>query len=173
MLAPFEPGDGENPFAVQEDLQTMMMADVGVFRTEQGLRDALARLEELRRRVVNVRVNGSRLYNPGWHTALDLRHMVQIAEAIVRSALLRCESRGAHTRVDFPALNAALEKVNTVTKLVDGVMQTGFIERSRMPANLAGIVFERVASDRELKGYDKTLADSFPASDPPPGPLVI
>lgn len=173
MLAAFKPGGGENPFAVQEDLQAMMMADVGVFRTEQGLRDALDRLEELRRRVVNVRVTGARLYNPGWHTALDLKHMVQIAEAIVRSALLRCESRGAHTRVDFPALNGALEKVNTLTKLVDGVMQTGFIERSRMPANLAGIAFERIASDGELDAYDKTLADSFPASDPPSGPLAI
>ena len=158
MLAAFDPGDGENPFAVQEDLQAMMMADVGVFRTEQGLRDALNRLEELRRRAGNVRATGSRLYNPGWHTALDLKHMVQIAEAIVRSALLRCESRGAHTRADFPALDGALETVNTVTKLVDRVMQTGFVERSRMPADLAGIAFE---------------ADSFPASDPPSGPPAI
>jgi succinate dehydrogenase / fumarate reductase flavoprotein subunit len=172
MLAPFEPGDGENPFAVHEDLQTMMMANVGVFRTEQGLRDALDRLDGLRRRAADAHATGSRLYNPGWHTALDLKHMVQIAEAIVRSALLRCESRGAHTRVDFPALNRALEKVNTVTKMVDGVMQTAFNERSRMPANLAGM-FERIASDGELDAYDKTLADSFPASDPPPGPLVI
>jgi succinate dehydrogenase / fumarate reductase flavoprotein subunit len=173
MLTPFEPAAGENPFAVQEDLQAMMMANVGVFRSEEGLRDALDQLKTFRRRVSHVRAAGSRLYNPGWHTALDLKHMVRIAEAIVRSALLRCESRGAHTRVDFPALNRDLERVNTVTKIADGVMQTAFIERSRMPTALADIVFGRSAPNSDLDTYDKTLADSFPASDPPPGPLTI
>jgi succinate dehydrogenase / fumarate reductase flavoprotein subunit len=173
MLTPFEPAAGENPFAVQEDLQAMMMANVGVFRSEEGLRDALDQLKTFRRRVSHVRAAGSRLYNPGWHTALDLKHMVRIAEATVRSALLRCESRGAHTRVDFPALNRDLERVNTVTKIADGVMQTAFIERSRMPTALADIVFGRSAPNSDLDTYDKTLADSFPASDPPPGPLTI
>ncbi len=174
MLTPFESGGGENPFAVQEDLQAVMMSDVAVFRSEEGLRNALDRLETLKGRVSHVGTTGSRLYNPAWHTALDLKHMVRIAEAIVRSALLRGESRGAHTRVDFPALNSALERLNTVTKMVDGVMQTAFIERPQMPPTLARIVFERGDfSDGALDAYDKTLADSFPASDPPSGPLAI
>ncbi len=140
MLAPFEPGGGENPFTVQGDLQTMMMADVGVLRSEEGLRDALERLEVLKERVISVRATGSRPYNPSWHAALDVKHMVRIAEAITRSALLRCESRGAHTRTDYPAVSDELQKVNSVTRMVDGAMQSTFIERTPMPATLADIV---------------------------------
>ena len=172
MLAPFEPGGGENPFAVQDDLQTMMMADVGVLRSEEGLRDALVRLDEIRRRAADARATGSRLFNPGWHAALDLKHMVRIAEAIVRSALLRCESRGAHTRVDFPALSSALQKVNSVTRMVDETVLSTFTERIPMPARLANIASEPSQTGR-LDSHDKTPADSFPAGDPPPGPPEI
>ncbi|MBC5804817.1 MAG: FAD-binding protein [Candidatus Eremiobacteraeota bacterium] len=143
MLAPFEPSDEENPFAVQDELQTMMMANVGVFRTEEGLRDVLSQLVTLRARATRVRATGSRMYNPSWHTALDVKGMVLVAETIVRSALLRRESRGAHTRVDFPETSDELQKVNTVTRNFGSEIGVDFIERPPLPDQLAEIVFER------------------------------
>ena len=143
MLASFEREDGENPFAVQDDLQTMMMANVGVFRTEDGLQEALHRLRTLHERATRICAMGSRIYNPSWHTALDVKHMVRIAETIVRSALLRRESRGAHTRVDFPESSDELQKVNTITRSVDGEIRVDFISGPPLPDGLADIVFER------------------------------
>ena len=171
MLAPFEVEDGENPFDVQNDLQIMMMANVGVFRTEEGLLEALRSLENLLARAARVRAIGSRLYNPGWHTALDVKHMVRIAETIIRSALVRRESRGAHTRIDFPDLNADLQKVNTVTKNLRPDVRVAFVARPPLPDALEKIVFERsLVPARTASGV---VAGSFPASDPPPGPLAI
>jgi succinate dehydrogenase / fumarate reductase flavoprotein subunit len=142
MLAPFEREDGENPFAVQDDLQKMMMANVGVFRTEDGLQEALRRLAALQERVERVGATSSRMYNPSWHTALDVKNMVRISETIVRSALLRRESRGAHTRVDFPESSDELQKVNTVTRSVGGEIRVDFVGRPPLPEELADIVFE-------------------------------
>jgi succinate dehydrogenase / fumarate reductase, flavoprotein subunit len=150
MLAPFEHEHGENPFAVQDDLQKMMMANVGVFRTEDGLQEALRHLETIKERVARVLATSSRMYNPMWHTALDVKHMVRIAETIVRSALLRRESRGAHTRVDFPALSDELQQVNTVTKSVDGEIRVDFFGRPPLPDELADIVFERGSVDHSV-----------------------
>jgi succinate dehydrogenase / fumarate reductase flavoprotein subunit len=150
MLAPFEHEDGENPFAVQDDLQKMMMANVGVFRTEDGLHEALRHLETIKARVARVFATSSRMYNPMWHTALDVKHMVRIAETIVRSALLRRESRGAHTRVDFPTLSDELQQVNTVTRSVGGEIRVDFVGRSPLPDELADIVFERGSVDQSV-----------------------
>ncbi len=86
---------------------------------------------------------GSRLYNPSWHTALDVKHMVRIAETIVRSALVRRESRGAHTRIDFPELSDELQKVNTVTTNLGPDVRLDFDERAPLPERLADIVYER------------------------------
>jgi succinate dehydrogenase / fumarate reductase flavoprotein subunit len=150
MLAPFEREDGENPFAIQDDLQKTMMANVGVFRTEEGLQEALHRLGALQERVARVCAMGARMYNPSWHTALDVRHMVRIAETIVRSALLRRESRGAHTRVDFPEPSDELQKVNTVTRCVGGEIRVDFIGRPPLPIELAEVIFERSAADHSV-----------------------
>jgi succinate dehydrogenase / fumarate reductase flavoprotein subunit len=144
MLEPFECTDGENPFTVQEDLQKMMMEYVGVFRTEERLTEALTLLEPLKQRAARARAAGSRLYNAMWHTALDVKHMVRIAETIIRSALLRKESRGAHSRVDYPNTSADLQRFNTVMQLEGGNVRIEYVEREPLPAELAAIIEEKV-----------------------------
>src|SRR5437870_9430907 len=103
LLAPFErAGGGENPYAVQEALQDMMGTYVGIARKEADLRTALAELEQLRARAARVVVEGNRQYNPGWNTAIDLKNLLTVSEAVTRAALDRRESRGAHMRVEYP-----------------------------------------------------------------------
>src|SRR5438309_1598722 len=117
LLAPFErTGGGENPYAVQEALQDMMGAYVGIARKEDDLRTALAELEKLRARAARVAVEGNRQYNPGWHTALDLRNLLTVSEAVTRAALARRESRGAHTRVEYPDSDPQFGRVNVVVR---------------------------------------------------------
>ncbi|MGQ0534812.1 MAG: fumarate reductase/succinate dehydrogenase flavoprotein subunit, partial [Methanobacteriota archaeon] len=100
-LAPLERAPGENPFAILQDLQEAMHADVGMIRTRADLERAVLRVEELKKRSANVRAPGNRHYNSGWHAALDLANLLVVAEGIARSALAREESRGGHTRDDF------------------------------------------------------------------------
>src|SRR5436309_14243832 len=102
MLASFERGDGENPYTVHRDLQEVMQSLVGIFRIEEDITKALGELERLKARLARVRVEGSRLFNPGWHLSRDLRSMLMVSEAVARSALARKESRGAHSRIDYP-----------------------------------------------------------------------
>jgi succinate dehydrogenase / fumarate reductase, flavoprotein subunit len=122
----------------------MMMEYVGVFRNEERLNEALTLLKPLQERAARVRASGSRLYNAMWHTALDVKHMVRIAETIIRSALLRHESRGAHSRVDYPKTDPELQKFNTVTELKDGNVDVAYVERAPIPAELAAIIEEKV-----------------------------
>ncbi|MEV6138605.1 fumarate reductase/succinate dehydrogenase flavoprotein subunit [Nocardia sp. NPDC051990] len=107
-VAPFDPpaeGTGENPYTVHTDLQQAMNDLVGIIRKEHELRQAIDRLAELRTRFNSVTVEGHRQFNPGWHLALDLRNMLLISECVAQAALLRTESRGGHTRDDFPAMD--------------------------------------------------------------------
>jgi succinate dehydrogenase / fumarate reductase flavoprotein subunit len=123
-LAPFDRTGGEGAYHVQNDLQTTMQALVGIVRREDEMQRALAALGGLRRRAENVGVNGNREYNPGWHTAMDLRSLLTISEAIARAALERKESRGGHFRDDYPARDEASGKFNIlVSKRSDGAMQ--------------------------------------------------
>ena len=105
-LAPFQRQGGENPFAVHRDLQKVMQSLVGIFRTREDLQKALAELRGFRERAAKTTVDGSRMFNPGWHMAMDLKSMLTVAEAVAQSALVREESRGAHSRIDFPELSA-------------------------------------------------------------------
>ena len=105
MLAPFERGDGENPYSVHRDLQEVMQNLVGIFRVEEDMNKAMGELERLKARAARVRVDGSRMFNPGWHLTNDLKSMLICSEAVTRSALARKESRGAHSRIDFPKLD--------------------------------------------------------------------
>ena len=101
-LEPFDRTDGDNPFQVQYDLQEMMQDLVGIVRKEEELLRALEELKKIRMRSCTVRVTGNREYNAGWHTALDLDHLLTVSEAITKAAIERKESRGAHFREDFP-----------------------------------------------------------------------
>jgi len=117
LLAPFElTGGGENPFAVQEALQDMMGSYVGIARKEDDLRTALAELEKLRARAARVAVEGNRQYNPGWNTAIDLKNLLTVSEAVTRAALERRESRGAHTRVEYPDSDKHFGTVSVIVR---------------------------------------------------------
>jgi succinate dehydrogenase / fumarate reductase, flavoprotein subunit len=121
-LAPFERAEGDSPYAIHDDLQSTMQNLVGIFRDEPDLRQALSELDELKARATRVRVEGSRLFNPGWHLAWDLHSMLTVAEAVTRSALARRESRGAHSRIDYPGLDDAWGKKHNVVVRKDGAM---------------------------------------------------
>src|SRR5437867_2386688 len=122
LLAPFERRAGESPYAVQDALQDMMGTYVGIARSADDLQGALAEIEQLRARAARVGVDGNRQYNPGWHTALDLRNLLTVSEAVTRAALARRESRGAHTRVEYPDSDARLGGVNVVVRRQGDVM---------------------------------------------------
>jgi succinate dehydrogenase / fumarate reductase flavoprotein subunit len=114
-LAPFEEQGGENPYTIQKDLQDVMQRLVGIIRKADELRASLAEIEKLKERARHLSVEGHRQYNPGWHLSLDLANMLVVSECIAKAALEREESRGGHTRDDFPkpdpswgALNLAL-----------------------------------------------------------------
>ncbi len=116
-LAPFERAVGENPYTVHSELQQTMSDLVGIIRKEAEIKTALSELEKLRERTVVVRAEGGQAYNPGWHLALDLRNIVLIAECVARAALERQESRGGHTRDDYPAMSPEWRKVNLMCSL--------------------------------------------------------
>ncbi|WP_067508325.1 fumarate reductase/succinate dehydrogenase flavoprotein subunit [Actinoplanes sp. TFC3] len=118
-LAPLTREGGENPYTLQQDLQSVMGDLVGIIRREAELTDALKRLQELKLRVAAAGATGGRRYNPGWHLALDLRNMLLVSECTAKAALEREESRGGHTREDFPKMNAEWRKVNLVCSLDD------------------------------------------------------
>jgi succinate dehydrogenase / fumarate reductase, flavoprotein subunit len=116
-LEPFDQnGAGENPYEVEHDLQTMMQSLVGIVRRESEIRQALDGLSGLRERARKVSVTGNREYNPGWHTALDLRNLLIVSEIVARAALERKESRGGHFRDDFPDKDPAYGKFNIVIR---------------------------------------------------------
>jgi succinate dehydrogenase / fumarate reductase flavoprotein subunit len=122
MLAPFQNGNGESPYAIHRDLQDTMQKLVGIFRNEGDLQQALQELEKLMERARHMHVDGSRMFNPGWHLSFDLKSMLTISEAVTRSALARRESRGAHSRIDYPSLDATWGKQNNVIASQDGAM---------------------------------------------------
>ncbi|SEO77191.1 fumarate reductase/succinate dehydrogenase flavoprotein subunit [Trujillonella endophytica] len=143
-LAPFEREGGENPYAVQHDLQQTMHDLVGIIRTAPEMEQALERIAALRERVGNLSVEGHRQYNPGWHLALDLPHMLLVSECIARAALERQESRGGHTRDDFPATNDEWSRTNLIcSRASDGTVALSRQPLPTMPAELAE-VFEEV-----------------------------
>ena len=120
ILAPLSRTEGENPYQVWHDLQTVMQDLVGIIRRRHELEDAIKRLADLRPRVAGVRATGGRQFNPGWHLALDLRNMLVVSECTARAALEREESRGGHTREDFPAMDPTWRQVNLVCALQGG-----------------------------------------------------
>jgi succinate dehydrogenase / fumarate reductase, flavoprotein subunit len=111
-VAPFDHADGENPYTVFHDLQDLMQADVGIIRTASELEEAKEKLEEFTDRVKNISVKGGRAYNPGWNLATDLPAMITVCKSVTLGAIMRKESRGGHTREDFPNPDPELGKIN-------------------------------------------------------------
>jgi succinate dehydrogenase / fumarate reductase flavoprotein subunit len=116
-LAPLERTEGENPYDVWHDLQQVMQDLVGIIRRKSELEESLKHLSDLRGRVASVRATGGRKFNPGWHLALDLRNMLVVSECTAKAALEREESRGGHTREDFPEMDPKWRQVNLVCSL--------------------------------------------------------
>jgi succinate dehydrogenase / fumarate reductase, flavoprotein subunit len=142
-LQPFERSAGENPYQVQKDLQEVMQDNVGIVRTESEMKSALEHLKKFCERAARAGVIGHREYNPGWHTALDLKNLLTVSEAITRAALERKESRGAQFREDYPNKDDAFSKVNTIiSKAVDGSMQVRLEPLPEMPEYLKKVVEE-------------------------------
>jgi len=142
MLAPFERPEGDSPYAIHDDLQSVMQSLVGIFRDEQDLRRALSELDDLKVRAARMRVEGSRLFNPGWHLAWDLHSMLTVAEAVTRSALTRRESRGAHSRIDYPGLDDAWGKKHNVVVKKAGTMTLIETPVLEMPDELKQLLAE-------------------------------
>lgn len=126
-LAPFELEGGENPYTIHQELQQAMNDLVGIIRKAEEMEQALARLAEFRGRIAKMTVEGHRQFNPGWHLALDLRNMLTVSECVAKAALEREESRGGHTRDDFPGMNADWRKL----LLVCGLNADGSVDVSR------------------------------------------
>jgi succinate dehydrogenase / fumarate reductase flavoprotein subunit len=136
----FGDGQGENPYAIHEELRLVMQSLVGIVRTEEDLRSALVKINALRERSLRAKVGGNIQYNPGWHLAMDLKNMLDISEACTKSALERKESRGGHTREDFPDYDPEWEKVNCIVRQTKDGIGVKAETRSAMPAELAEIV---------------------------------
>jgi len=143
LVEPLARVGGENPYAIQADLQETMQSLVGLIRTERELKEALRKLEALQARAKRVRVEGGRTYNPGWHTALDLRSLLAVAECCAMAALEREESRGGHTRDDHPYTDDQWGRVNVVLRLRDGALQLSREPLPEMPAELRALFQER------------------------------
>jgi succinate dehydrogenase / fumarate reductase flavoprotein subunit len=134
----------ENPYKVQQDLQDMMQDLVGIVRREEEMQRALDGLQKLWERAKRARAEGNREYNPGWHTAMDLRNLLTVSEAITRAALLRKESRGGQFRDDFPRKSKEFAKVNSIVwKSQDGRMEIRLDPIPEMPAELKEVIKEQ------------------------------
>jgi succinate dehydrogenase / fumarate reductase flavoprotein subunit len=115
IAAPFERGGGENPYTLHQELQEITHNLVGIIRTESELADAISKISQIRGRIENVSVTGGRLFNPGFHLSFDLDNMLLVAEATAKSAIVRKESRGGHTRDDFPKMDPKWRALNNIT----------------------------------------------------------
>jgi succinate dehydrogenase / fumarate reductase flavoprotein subunit len=141
-LAAFQRPTGESPYAIHRDLQTTMQSLVGIFRTREDVQKALVELGKLNERWLHTSVEGSRMFNPGWHLALDLKSMLTISEAVARSALVREESRGAHSRIDFPEPSAEWGTKNNIIKRGASGMTLRQDVKPEIPADLKQVLAE-------------------------------
>jgi len=136
--------EGENPFAVQSALQSVMQRNAGIIRDKAGLETALKELDKLKTRANKVGITGSREYNPGWHTAIDLQSLIIVSEATARAALERTESRGGHTRSDYPDSDEKQAREQIVIKKEGGRMVVRREAQPPIPADLLALIKESV-----------------------------
>ncbi len=141
VRAPLGRGDGENPYALHRELQETMQKNVGIFRTDPELRTALDDILALRERAKRVAAPGGATYNPGWHACFDVENMLLLAEAIVRCAIERKESRGGHWRTDFPRQDPEWAKTNLTVRL-DGELRLGTEPVPSPPQHLFALMEE-------------------------------
>jgi succinate dehydrogenase / fumarate reductase flavoprotein subunit len=130
LLRPLEQGGNENPYLLHQDLQQVMTDHVGIARDEETLRAGLKKVLQLQERSSNIGVSGSRAFNPGWHMARDDLFMLTVAEAVIRSAIERKESRGAHYRTDYTEKSDELSRINFITCKTSAGMT---VERATIP----------------------------------------
>ena len=136
---------GENPYLIQEDLQEVMGTYVGIVRTAEELEQGIEKIGELRKRAAEVKAHGASQYNPGWHAALDVPSLLLVGEAVARAALIREESRGAHTRIDFEGeRDEWLKKNIVIRKGRDGALELEQVERPAPPAYLEAIGHSKI-----------------------------
>ncbi len=143
MLEPFTRTGGENPYTIQSDLQETMQNLVGIIRVETELKEALQKLEGLKERAKRVRVEGGRVYNPGWHTALDLASLLTVSECCALAALERKESRGGHTREDHPYTDDTWGTVNLVSRQKGDRMDLRREPLPQLPPELKALLQEK------------------------------
>jgi succinate dehydrogenase / fumarate reductase flavoprotein subunit len=162
-LEPLDRASGENPYTVHGEVQQTMSTLVGIIRREDEIKTAITELEQLREQAGLVKAEGGHAYNPGWHLALDLRNMLLISECVAQSALERQESRGGHTRDDFPKMSAEWRKVNLICSL-DGDRVT--IKRQPMAPMRADLMalfdrdeLEKYYTDEELPAAEPAKAE--------------
>ena len=144
MLEPFERTSGESPYDVHRDLQESMQNLVGIFRNHEDMTKGLDNIEQFKERAKKVRVDGSRMFNPGWHLARDLTNMLIVSEAVALSARERKESRGAHARVDFEKLDDAVwgKQHNIIKRNDDGSLNLSQRPLMEMPEELKQVLAE-------------------------------
>jgi succinate dehydrogenase / fumarate reductase flavoprotein subunit len=143
MLAPFESRGSENPYAIQAELQDCMQNLVGIIRVESELKQALDKIAQFKQRAKNSRVEGHRQYNPGWHLALDLHSLLSFAEAATVAAIERKESRGGHTRDDYPNTDAKFGKTNVVIRKAGDGLTVSHEPLPEIPEELKALVEEK------------------------------
>lgn len=138
------PKGDENPYKVQQDLQKMMQAQVGIVRKEDEMKDALVKVRELKQRALKVQAPANREYNPGWHTCMDLANLLTVSEALTMCAIERKESRGAQFREDFPEKSKEFGNCNMIIKKgADGQMTLRREAVKPLPDELKAIIDEQ------------------------------
>lgn len=155
VVAPFAEEGGENPYTLHQELQQTMNDLVGIIRQADELKSALQRLQALKERAKHLTVEGHRQFNPGWHLALDLQNMLIVSECIAKAALERQESRGGHTREDFPKMDPEWRNVNIVCEFVDVDVQIRQQPLPEMPVELLEL-FDRAELEKYLTAAELT-----------------
>lgn len=165
-LSPFEHKDNpENPYTLQSELQQSMNDLAGIIRKEEELQEVLGKIDELKRRYANVVVEGGRIFNPGWHLAIDLRNMLLVSECVAKAALQRTESRGGHTRDDYPKMDAHWRNSLLVCRTVtdgagtEAVVPDVTVEREEQPAMRPDLLATFELSELEKYYTDDQLAE--------------
>ena len=157
LNAPFNNSGGENPYSIHAELQQTTNDLVGIIRIKHELEESLKKISELRSRAKKAKAEGGKNFNPGFHLALDLENMLLVSESIARSALQREESRGGHTREDFPKMDPTWRQVNSIATWNGDSMNVVKQPLPPMPKELAGLFeldeLKKYLTNEELANY--------------------